>query len=301
MKKKDVDIAKFKKEYEEGLSQRDLAKIYNVGQTTIRRWMKDFNVKPRSAKESKQTTHYQEKMKDVWASQEVNLEKKCEQCGEIFLTKPHLDKKFCSKECQFENLSNLHRNRIKKICPNCKKEIEIIPSRVKTSKQNFCSRKCHNEWRSKNTNGSNSPSWRRVVRNCGYCHKELSIPPSRLASEKVYCNKQCMAKDYEIRFAGENSPTWKGGLTKKNYGQNWWSQRRKTRERDLFNCVRCGKSEHENGQELSVHHIKLFRLCSNYQEANELKNLVSLCRECHSFVHSNQNINKEFLIDEDIV
>ena len=52
MKKKDVDIAKFKKEYEEGLSQRDLAKIYNVGQTTIRRWMKDFNVKPRSAKES---------------------------------------------------------------------------------------------------------------------------------------------------------------------------------------------------------------------------------------------------------
>ena len=301
MKKKDVDIIKFKKEYEEGLSQRDLAKIYNVGQTTIRRWMKEFGIDSRSSKEGRQTAHYRNKMKEVWASQEINLEKECIECGETFLTKPHLNKKFCSKECQFKNLSATTRSRVTRICPNCGVEVKVIPSRVESSKQNFCSRECHNEWRSKNTAGANSPSWKRVIKKCGYCGKELSIPPNRLAHEKTYCNRECMALDYEKRFSGENSPTWKGGLTRKNYGPNWHSQRRLTRKRDLFICVRCGKSEHENGQELSVHHIKLFRLCKDYKEANQLENLVSLCRECHTYIHSNNNINKEFLIDEDIV
>jgi len=90
-------------------------------------------------------------------------------------------------------------------------------------------------------------------------------------------------------FEGENNPSWKGGH-ERYYGPNWPTQREKARERDGLCCQACGVSEEdhmrETGCELSVHHIKPLRSFKDneeidYDAANQLDNLVTLCRDCH--------------------
>lgn len=87
----------------------------------------------------------------------------------------------------------------------------------------------------------------------------------------------------------ENHPNWNGGR-EGYYGPNWYRQRRRARRRDEYKCQRCGtgESEHkeEHDEELHVHHItpiKEFKEGDsiNYGLANELKNLITLCRGCH--------------------
>lgn len=95
------------------------------------------------------------------------------------------------------------------------------------------------------------------------------------------------------------------------YGSNWRTQRRKTLERDNYNCVLCGMSNEShitnNNRGLDVHHIYKLRkfydlLTENHikllksdkdcsklhskvknitNKANHISNLVSLCRNCH--------------------
>ena len=47
------------------LSTRDIAKIYNVGQTTVRRKLSEFEIETRSSKEGKNTKTYQNKAKEL--------------------------------------------------------------------------------------------------------------------------------------------------------------------------------------------------------------------------------------------
>jgi hypothetical protein len=144
-----------------------------------------------------------------------------------------------------------------------------------------------------------TPKIDRIDTPCKFCGKLISRTPSEIANHiKEYCDKKCMANGYSFRFSGSSSPTWKGGLCKRfQYGDNWYRMRRLVRERDNFKCVMCGKTEEDNNEQLTVHHIRPFRLFDSYLQANTFNNLVSVCRECHSFIHSNSNINKDFLND----
>jgi 5-methylcytosine-specific restriction endonuclease McrA len=54
------------------------------------------------------------------------------------------------------------------------------------------------------------------------------------------------------------------------------------RQRDGYRCQRCNKTQDENGQKLSVDHIIAWRTFDDKTEANRPRNLVSLCRSCHS-------------------
>jgi len=79
-----------------------------------------------------------------------------------------------------------------------------------------------------------------------------------------------------------------------NYGPNWETQRNAARARDRFRCVQCGTAESaaESAAERrqhDVHHVVPFRtfgyipgLNENYRLANELENLQTLCRACHT-------------------
>lgn len=49
---------------------------------------------------------------------------------------------------------------------------------------------------------------------------------------------------------------------------------------------------------MSVHHIVNYRLFTNKEEANNLDNLICLCHECHTFVHSNKNTEKLYINDK---
>lgn len=69
------------------------------------------------------------------------------------------------------------------------------------------------------------------------------------------------------------------------YGPNWYEQRRRARKRDGYVCRKCGLSDEDHSEEygksLHVHHITKFRKFEDYEEANRITNLLTLCRPCH--------------------
>ncbi|MGH2521369.1 MAG: DEAD/DEAH box helicase [Anaerolineales bacterium] len=84
-----------------------------------------------------------------------------------------------------------------------------------------------------------------------------------------------------------------------HYGPNWEQQRNAARVRDSYRCRQCGKPESPSpeageggrrpGGGHDVHHLVPFRsfgyvpgLNENYILANDLDNLITLCRACHS-------------------
>ena len=87
--------------------------------------------------------------------------------------------------------------------------------------------------------------------------------------------------------SGEDHPLWNGG-GRENYGSNWIEQRKRTLERDGYECRRCGitRSEHNEkyGMDLDVHHKQPIREYDTPEDANELSNLITLCRPCHTTV-----------------
>lgn len=90
------------------------------------------------------------------------------------------------------------------------------------------------------------------------------------------------------------SPNWGRPLEDqiKWYGPNWDTARDRARKRDDYQCVLCGTPEEEykkrTGRALDVHHIVPFVNYRQpdgtieYSKANDLSNLATLCRKCHS-------------------
>lgn len=95
---------------------------------------------------------------------------------------------------------------------------------------------------------------------------------------------------------GDKHPNWKGGTTperQKLYGTELWKEIVKTTfTRDNWVCQRCSrKGTCKNG--LHTHHLKAW---ADYPDNRfDLDNLITLCRKCHNWVHSNKNINKEYI------
>lgn len=85
--------------------------------------------------------------------------------------------------------------------------------------------------------------------------------------------------------AGEDHPAWKGGHDE-YYGPNWMQKREETLQRDDYECRVCGidREEHREkyNQDLHVHHIMPARKFSDYEDQNDLDNLLTLCQDCHS-------------------
>jgi len=91
---------------------------------------------------------------------------------------------------------------------------------------------------------------------------------------------------------GSKNPNWKGGVTPERqafYSSNEWKKARKAvYKRDKCQCKRCGAKN----KILHIHHIVSF---ANKELRDEVSNLVLLCVDCHHFVHSRENINKEYI------
>jgi DEAD/DEAH box helicase domain-containing protein len=73
-------------------------------------------------------------------------------------------------------------------------------------------------------------------------------------------------------------------------GPNWEQQRDQARARDSYRCRHCGAPERPDRAH-DVHHVQPFRTFEyrrgqndRYLQANELENLVTLCRSCHQRV-----------------
>lgn len=123
------------------------------------------NVKP-----SKKTFCSKECQKKYRES--LRQKRQCKQCGREFeiltsvLEKSNASGNFCGRKCYNEYLKTLtgEKNksykRIATQCPNCHKEIFIVPSRVEMYKNSFCSYECKNSYMKNYIGGELNVNWK---------------------------------------------------------------------------------------------------------------------------------------------
>lgn len=101
-----------------------------------------------------------------------------------------------------------------------------------------------------------------------------------------------------LRHEGARSPNWQGGISPERqafYSSEQWADAVKAVwSRDDATCQKCGK--HHNTAiargTFHIHHIVSFRV---RELRAETSNLVLLCRDCHLWVHSRRNSEKDFI------
>jgi len=301
-KKKKINVSKQELEdlyLNQGLSTRDIAKIFDVCQTTIRRWLAKYDIATRTSIEGKQTKAYKEKSKQI--NKQISktltqyykesghiLIQKCIVCGKEFEVIASKPKQTCSNECLKIYLNTTHPKHVAKL----KSQVCKICGLPVNRGQKYCP-ECSKLRRQELAEQLKN----RITVKCDNCGKEIERTPSTLHKHN-YCSVECMAKHYSESemFAGENSASWTGG--KRHYTGNWTKQRNLARERDNYTCQLCGVTESEWHKQMDVHHIINYRYFEDKKEANQLDNLVCLCNLCHSFVHSNSNTDKKFIKDK---
>jgi len=122
---------------------------------------------------------------------------------------------------------------------------------------------------------------------CSECGKPVSRKESEVQSRSKYgpfCSHPCYSKWRTKHLSGANSPGWRGGI-RKHYSGSWKAVRRVARKRDNHTCQDCGATRQKCGYQLDVHHIVDYELFDDPFEANDLSNLVTLCRPCHTKRH----------------
>lgn len=96
----------------------------------------------------------------------------------------------------------------------------------------------------------------------------------------------------------EKHPNYKGGLTPERQSfyssLEWIELVKKVWSRDNAICQNCGKHHNteSNRGNFHIHHITSFQV---KEKRLDLDNLVLLCKECHRWVHSKNNINNKFI------
>jgi len=192
---------------------------------------------------------------------------KCEVCGNPFVShreKSRKQSRFCSWACRIKS-KDKHIT-----CLECG-----IVFRVPASiKKRFCSRKCANVY-----NHKNKPS-KKSIFTCDWCKKEFTEWTYR---KPKFCSNKCKSEyGGSIRGIQLYKPERIIGR-----GMNWKKQAKLARIRDDYTCQVCGKNGWIDKFKVQVHHIIPYRLFNgDWEKANDLSNLVSLCPSCHPRVEA---------------
>ena len=124
--------------------------------------------------------------------------------------------------------------------------------------------------------------YRRVRR---FTHENLGILPLDYPPNTLDTAGYWLEVTAEAQMALMQAGDWRDAPN--DYGPTWQEQRDRTRARDSYRCSECGAPETTNRQH-DVHHLIPFRafgyiagLNENDRQANDLSNLVLLCRRCH--------------------
>ena len=209
------------------------------------------------------------------------VKRKCEYCNKEFETTVSTQKRFCSQTCA--NRYNQPKDPNKKqifICQWCNKEFEAWVYR----QPKFCSSQCRSEYGARQPKPNARNPQKYIILNCKTC----GLPYKTTIYQVKYrgsnfCSRKCHSQAIAQRMKGNKNPNWAGGFNPNHYGPNWGSQSRKARKRDDYTCQICGyKSRIRN---LDIHHIKpLIKFNGDYESANQINNLICLCRICHQQV-----------------
>lgn len=192
---------------------------------------------------------------------------------------------FCNRMC-YDNFRRLNSDRI---CKYCGKHFLALNAHKNAQ---FCDDNCRRSYFAQKTI--------RYCANCGQSFYPWTFDRLTgsiiLDSEVTTCSKKCRVEykrkreigrreKISLAFTGEKHPNWQGG--KNQYrGENWKHQRFLAKKRDNYICQCCGITQRQAvkkyGSGLEVHHkIPYVFFGDDYFAANDLSNLVSLCRSCH--------------------
>lgn len=189
----------------------------------------------------------------------------CKNCGKMFSHHGKHNAETCSVRCRGELRTRLNPKG-DFICDNCGKQFKAyVSQRVKP--HTFCSMKCKVEW----WKGSNHIGYNSIDCICQICGKEFRREKYKVDKNGgKYCSQQCFSQSQVLP-------------TVDYYGPNWKAQKHKARKRDNYTCQNCSIKQGEYPRALDVHHIIPFREfgLTNHEQANQLSNLVSLCKHCH--------------------
>ncbi len=183
------------------------------------------------------------------------------------------------------------KQRIKKICPVCGINFNVIPSQ---KHRESCSIECKDKLKSERQKGEKNYFY-------GKKHsKETKDKLSKVAMGKYSgennpmfgkkrpdvtkrLKQQVGEKHPNFGKRGKETSQWLGGISFEPYTIEFNKQLKELiRSRDGYRCQKCGCSEIEAGQKLGIHHI-------DYCKKNCLSfNLIALCRRCNAIVNTNR-------------
>lgn len=185
-------------------------------------------------------------------------------------------------------------------CVACGKTFYVYPSAQRAGRTNaFCSRACYDTRRGERLRGVPKSASHRAklsAAKTGKPNLARRQPPTShlclscgdtfalggryryLAGRQRFCDTRCWYA--YVRTHPEAHGSFRGGR-EPYYGPNWREQARRARERDGHACRDCGHRQRR--PLLDVHHIRGRRdFGGNHVAANDLANLVSLCKSCHT-------------------
>jgi 5-methylcytosine-specific restriction endonuclease McrA len=208
----------------------------------------------------------------------------CKLCGVEFTPTSQASKKYCSTACgetQKGRRGHLPGKRSIFTCKWCGKEFEAWTYRNPT----MCSRQCTSEYGAQQLKllGRPEKPHLRVTQNCIICGKEYKVLKSYLTKRvSKCCSRECGGKLISQTQIGPNHHAYIGGTRFPDRGTNWAAQRKRALERDGYKCRVCGKKIGKVKHDYGVHHITPYKAyAGDYQAANKLSNLITLCRVCH--------------------
>ena len=136
--------------------------------------------------------------------------------------------------------------------------------------------------------GDRSPNWKGgpIMRICKECGIEFPVYPSDIKLGRgKFCSPECKGEWYSKHLRGKNSPNWKNGASFGKYCEKFnYEFKEDIREKFGRVCFLCQKTEEENGQHLSVHHVNGNKNCGC--DGDETCQFVPLCKNCHAKVHA---------------
>lgn len=229
----------------------------------------------------------------------------CLNCGKSF-KKPYKysrnqwdQRKYCSSKC-IKKTGKIIK------CKKCNKDFYIFRHRLKERK--YCSRKCYWEDLKIRMKGKKNPFYQKThtleVRQklkAMFIGRKLTDSTKRKMSEsrkkewasgkrdfekirKKLLSKEAIARGAISRM-GKNNPAWKGGISKEPYAFEFNKElKEQIRQRDNHTCQECNHTEKQLTYKLRTHHIDYDK------KNNDPKNLISLCKSCHS----KTNFNREY-------
>lgn len=102
-----------------------------------------------------------------------------------------------------------------------------------------------------------------------------------------------------LHHDGAKPSSWKGGVTPERQSvyssKEWVNAVKQVWKRDNAICQNCGKKHNDKKHRgtFHIHHLLPFAEYDNLR--CNADNLVLLCKECHLWVHSNENKENKFL------